>query len=46
MHAPCSIIDKKLISVQLTAPVGTRDNFMADVKIIFIVVKIITGMHK
>jgi hypothetical protein len=42
----CSIIEKNLISVQLIALAGIRDGFMADVKILFIIVKIITGMHK
>jgi hypothetical protein len=33
IFTPCSIIDKKIILVQLRTSVEIRDNFMADVKI-------------
>jgi hypothetical protein len=46
MHIQCSIIVKSVISVQLTSTVRIRDSFMENVKIVFIIVKIITGMYK
>jgi hypothetical protein len=40
--APCSIIEKKPNIGSINSPAGIRDYFIADVKIIFIIIKIIT----
>jgi hypothetical protein len=46
MHIQCSIIVKNVISIQLTSIARIRDIFMAYVKIVFIIEKIITRMYK